>query len=344
MPEITISLPAALGLLALLITVGTVLVYFVLNRPGTPVALAQTSPAFSPTLSATPSLTPTITATPTNVPTFTLLPPVSYTVASGDLCISIAILFKVDVQTIILTNNLDANCDLSVGKVLQIPQPTPTASPQPSATLSAAEATDAACQKIPYTVQANDTLSGIALNYNVLASAIRDYNGLPNDIVYEGEMITIPLCMQAPTAGPTPTATPPPPYPAANLLLPADGAPFTLSNDTVTLQWASIGTLRSNEFYMVTIVDVTNASGKKLVDYVTDTKYIVPTSFRPTDTSPHVMRWWVQPMRQTGTDSSNNPTYDTAGATSDQRVFTWSGAPSAPTSASTASPTETPTP
>jgi LysM repeat protein len=257
-------------------------------------------------------------------------------------------LYKVDVQSIILLNNLNANCTLSIGKVLQIPQPTPTASPQPTSTLSVAESTDAACQKVSYTVQPNDTLGSIALNYNVLASAIRDYNGLPNDVVYEGEPITIPLCMQAPTAGPTPTATPPPPYAAANLLLPADGAPFTLANDTVTLQWASVGTLRSNEMYMVTIVDVTNSGGNKLVDYVTDTKYIVPTSFRPADTSPHVMRWWVQPMRQTGTDSSGNLTYDTAGAPSDQRVFTWSGAASAvtttPTSGPTLSATETPTP
>ncbi len=344
MPEVTLSLPAALGLLALLITIGAALVYFVLNRPGTPVAMVGTTPVETATMTLTPTLTPTITPTPTDLPTYTPLPPLSYTVKTGDSCISIAILYKVEVASIITYNNLDSNCTLSIGKVLQIPQPTPTASPQPSATLSSAESTDAACQKVTYTVQANDTLSGIAQSYNVLPSAIRDYNGLPNDTVYEGMPITIPLCMQAPTAGPTPTATPPPPYAAPNLLLPADGAPFTIVNDTVTLQWASVGTLRNNEAYQVTIEDVTNASGKKLIDYVTDTKYIVPTSFRPADTAPHVMRWWVQPVRQVSTDSSGNPVYETAGAASTQRVFTWSGSASAPTVAPTTAPTDTPTP
>jgi hypothetical protein len=180
-------------------------------------------------------------------------------------------------------------------------------------------------------VQANDTLSGIAANYNVTADSIRNYNGLPGDTVYEGQPLTIPLCDQVPTAGPTPTSTPPPPYAAPNLLLPADGAPFSLANDTVTLQWASVGTLRSNEVYEVVIEDVTDSSGKKLIDYVTDTKYIVPTSFRPTDNLPHIMRWWVLTVRQTDTDSSGKPVYATAGAASTPRVFSWSGAATSPT-------------
>ena len=98
-------------------------------------------------------------------------------------------------------------------------------------------------------------------------------------------------------AGPTPTPTIPPPYPAPNLLLPSDGAAFTLADDVVTLQWASIGTLRPNEEYQVTIEDVTVDQGRRIVDYVTDTKYIVPTSFRPNDNIAHVMRWWVVPVR-----------------------------------------------
>lgn len=94
----------------------------------------------------------------------------------------------------------------------------------------------------------------------------------------------------------------------------------------VTLQWASIGTLRSNEEYQVNIEDVTVDQGRRIVDYVTDTKYIVPTTFRPSDNIAHVMRWWVVPVRDDGTDAQGQPIWDTAGAQSDERVFTWVGA------------------
>jgi len=54
-------------------------------------------------------------------------------------------------------------------------------------------------------------------------------------------------------AGASPTPTLPPPYPPANLLLPPDGAPFDTANSIITLQWASVGTLRENEAYAVTV-------------------------------------------------------------------------------------------
>jgi hypothetical protein len=63
-----------------------------------------------------------------------------------------------------------------------------------------------------------------------------------------------------------------------------------------------------------------------LVDYVTDTKYIVPTSFRPNDNLPHVMKWWVTVVRQSGNDSAGKPIYESAGDVSEQRAFSWIGA------------------
>jgi hypothetical protein len=93
----------------------------------------------------------------------------------------------------------------------------------------------------------------------------------------------------------------------------------------VTLQWASIGTLRDNERYQVTILDVTSGEGLRQTDYVTDTKYIVPTSFRPNDNLAHVIRWWVTTVRQNGVDEQGQPIYISAGALSDERVFSWVG-------------------
>ena len=93
----------------------------------------------------------------------------------------------------------------------------------------------------------------------------------------------------------------------------------------MTLQWAGSVTLLDNEAYQVTIEDVTSSQGRRLTGYVTDTKYIVPTSFRPNGNLAHVIRWWVTTVRQNGVDEQGQPVYDSAGATSEKRVFTWVG-------------------
>ncbi len=334
MPEITLSLPVALGLLAFFVALGAVMVYFALSRTD---RIVEPTPVPSPTVTLTPTTTPTpLPPTPTNTP----LPsptPLSYVVKNGDTCGSIALAFDVSIQSIILQNNLSSACTLFVGQKLLIPQPTPTPSPTPKATLSPADATAQACEKITYTVQENDTLSGIAINYNVPMEAIRQYNGLVNNTVFAGQTLIIPLCMRNPTPGPTATPTPPPPYPAPNLLMPINGAVFTLADDTVALQWASVGELRDNEAYQVTVEDLTADRGRKIVAYVTDTKYVLPASFRPAEPQPHIFRWWVVTVRQVGTDDDGNPIWQDAGDRSESRVFSWSGS-------ANAAPTSTPTP
>lgn len=323
MPEITLSLPVALGLLVLFVAIGALMVFLTLRSIG---GGALPTPQPSPTL--TPTITPTLlpTETPTPIPTPTEQPPFEYTVASGDTCISIALAFNVSVQSIITLNNLPVACNtLFVGQKIRVPYPTATPLPAPTNTLEPAAATAAACQKVLYTVQEGDTLSRIAANYNVPAEAIKSYNGLATDNVFLGIQLVIPLCERAATPGPTPTPTLPPPYQAPNLLLPADGASFTLANDTITLQWASVGTLRTGEAYQVSVEDVTDGQGRRIVAYVTDTKYIVPATFRPNDSTPHIYRWTVTTVRTTGTDSNGQPIYVSAGAVSTPRVFSWQG-------------------
>jgi len=107
--------------------------------------------------------------------------------------------------------------------------------------------------------------------------------------------------------------------------LPVDGSHFDLNDDDVTLQWAAVGALNDNEAYAVTVEDITDGTGRKLVDYVKDTKFIVPAAFRSAEDIPHVYRWWVMPVRQVATDESGSPVWDTAGAVSTRRVFTWTG-------------------
>ena len=325
MPELTLSLPVAIGALAVILLIGASTVYFSLRAGigGT----TLTDPTQVGTATTTATITPTATETlpPTDIPTETPVPPFDYTVRSGDTCGVIAANFSVSVQSIVIQNKLSSECFVSVGQVLQIPYPTATPAPPPTDVPNEATQTAQACEKVPYTVQENDSLSSISLNYNVPQDAIKFYNGLSSDNVFIGTTLLIPLCERFATPGPTPTPTLPPPYQSPNLLLPADGAAFTLANDVVTLQWASIGTLRDNEVYQVTIEDVTSGQGRRQTEYVTDTKYIVPTSFRPNDNLAHVIRWWVTTARQNGVDEQGQPIYDLAGAVSEKRVFTWVG-------------------
>ncbi len=337
MPAVTLSLPLLFGIAVLLLVIGAGVVFAVMRgMPGqTPVegAVAPTSES-SPTVTGTATLTPTMTLTVTPLPTWTLPPPVEYTVADGDTCGPIAFAFGVSIQSIIVQNNLDTNCTLSVGQKLQIPQPTPTASPEPTRTLNPTEMVQAECNTMEYTVKAGESMNGIAANYAVSMASIIQYNGLSSEMLLEGQKIIIPLCEQMLE---TPTSTPVPPYAAPNLLLPADGASYTNPSEVITVQWSSVGTLRQNEAYAVTIEDVTEGEARKLVEYVTDQKFIVPQSFRPVSSSPHVFRWSVLPVRQTGTDNSGNPVWEPAGAASVQRVFSWMGTGSPP-------PTNTPEP
>jgi len=326
MPEITVGLPAALGLLALFLMVGAALVFAVMRISGTTQigSVGEVTQSVTPTLTATILPTELVTSTP--VPTLTTQPPFSHKVASGETCTSIAVAFGVSTQSIIVLNNLPVACNtLSIGQELQIPYPTPTPLPEATATFEPAAATLAACDKVIYTVQKNDTLGSISASYAVPAEAIKSYNGLSTDTVFLGMSLVVPLCERAATPGPTPTPTTPPPYPAPNLLLPTDGASFTLANDNITLQWASIGTLRDNESYTIVIEDVTEGEGRRLVDYVADTKYIVPVSFRPKDSAPHIFRWYISTVRQTGTDDQGKPIWSTAGTPSTPRVFSWQG-------------------
>ncbi len=321
--QVTLSFSLAVALLAGFALLAAGLTFVAVRAMG-----LGTSADPTPTASITPTVTQTSepTATEAPTPTSTPLPPIEHKVVENDTCLGLAIFFGVSVQAIVEVNNLPTTCPLSIGQTILIPQPTPTALPPPTETLSPAEATDAACEKLTYTVQDNDTLSGIAQNYNVGIQSIMDYNGMTSQTVFSGQVLIIPLCQRLATPGPSPTATLPPPYPAPNLLLPRDGAVFTLADDTVTLQWAAVGPLRADESYQVIVEDITEGSGTvRLVDQVTDTKYIIPVTFRPNDPLPHILRWFVVTVRNVGTSTSGEPRFEEAGAQSLKRDFTWSG-------------------
>jgi LysM repeat protein len=327
------------GLTILLLVIGAGAVFATTRGLGNKAPAAISGVAATATATQTATLpataTPTITLTPTLQATWTPEPPIQYKVASGNTCLSIALAYGVSVDSIVTLNKLSPDCTLSVGQTLNIPRPTPTASPAPSNTPNATEAAQAECNKVEVVVKDGDTMGGIAANYAVSANSIIAYNGKTNDTVYVGEKLVIPLCEQH-LETVTPTANPP--YGAPPLLLPADGA-FYNATDVITLQWASVGELRQNEAYAVTIEDVTSGDARKWVEYVTDTKYNIPDSYRPASTTPHIYRWSILTVRQTGTDKdSGKAIWAPAGDSSVQRVFSWIGTGSNPPPTATETP------
>ncbi|MBE0411951.1 MAG: LysM peptidoglycan-binding domain-containing protein [Anaerolineales bacterium] len=324
MPMLTLSLPAVMGLLTLFLAIGAGMVYLALRDTGLIVEPTITSTA---TLTETPTITPTpLTPTPTETPEPSPTP-WTHVIAEGNSCTGIAARYGVSVASIAQLNNLPPDCGvLIVGSELLIPQPTATNTPFPTATLSDLDATEQACERASYTVREGDSLSSIATAYNVPMAVIRDYNGLPSDTVFLGQLLTIPLCLQNPTPGPTPTATPRPPYSAPNLLLPPDGHNFSGIEETISLQWASVGALAENEAYSVTVEMVTGGEFLRHTDYVTDTKFIVPRSIQPPNSSAHLYYWWVTTVRRIGIDDDGSPIWASAGAASEKRGFIWSGA------------------
>ena len=324
-PEVKMSLGALIGLGILVLALIAVVVFLVINqqRGGTVAATA--------TEEVTQTATPTLTLSPTNTPTlqpeptWTPLPPLDYVVKANETCSDIAAQFRVSVQSIILANNLSTDCMLSEGRTIKVPQPTLTPSPVPTATPEAIEAmADICTNTVSIVVSSSDTLQGIAMNYNVAMKDIQDFNKLSGTTIRQGQTLIIPLCDRLPTPGPTLTPTPLPPYPAPNLLLPRSGAAFSATDESVTLQWAAVAALRSNEVYRVKIQDLTSVEEKILVEYVTDTKFILPATFRPTDGNPHIIQWSVTVARQINQDNKN-PIYEEAGAESVFRVFSWIG-------------------
>ena len=332
-PEVKMSLGALIGLGILVLALIAVVVFLVINqqRGGTVAATA--------TEEVTQTATPTLTLSPTNTPTlqpeptWTPLPPLDYVVKANETCSDIAAQFRVSVQSIILANNLSTDCMLSEGRTIKVPQPTLTPSPVPTATPEAIEAmADICTNTVSIVVSSSDTLQGIAMNYNVAMKDIQDFNKLSGTTIRQGQTLIIPLCDRLPTPGPTLTSTPLPPYPAPNLLLPRSGAAFSATDESVTLQWAAVAALRSNEVYRVKIQDLTSIEEKILVEYVTDTKFILPATFRPTDGNPHIIQWSVTVARQINQDNKN-PIYEEAGITSAFRVFSWIGSGVQPTAA-----------
>ncbi len=317
-------MPVLIAVILIFLLMGAVLVLGALG--GIPI-FKESTPTITFTPTPPPTFTPAPTPTETPAPSPTPLPPVEYTVVAGDTCISVAVKNNISLQALLDANGLSQACPLVIGQKLQVPQPTYTPTPLPTNTLEMAALTETARPRTTHTVAAGDTLFSIAAKFNVDYQALAEENGIPGPdyVVTVGQVLTIPLDRVPPTAGPSPTATPLPPYPAPNLLSPPNGAAVSPVEQTVVLQWAAVDVLKEGEAYLVTVEDLTCNCAKRVLKTTTETRFIVSVDMKPAEAAPHIFKWTVVTVRQAGTTDKGEPIYEPAGATSEERTFTWTG-------------------
>jgi LysM repeat protein len=122
---------------------------------------------------------------PTNASAAVTTPSGYYSVRAGDTLISIASQFRVDPLTLADVNNIPDNGFIYVGWKLKIPKATQASAPTNQA----------------YIVQAGDSLTDIALQYNTTAQAIVIVNNLRTDwLIVPGQRLAIPAGKPAPSS------------------------------------------------------------------------------------------------------------------------------------------------
>jgi LysM repeat protein len=130
--------------------------------------------------------------------------PFTYEVQPGDSLTSIAIKFGISAITLIEVNNLEDPNSLSVGDLLLIAGYTPPAASGASTSDAAAggvagegaapgSTTGSSDDAFMHEVQAGETLSGIAQQYGVAASAVAEANNIGvGDVIRIGQELVIP--------------------------------------------------------------------------------------------------------------------------------------------------------
>jgi len=228
--------PLLLGGLALvLVVVGIIIVVTSLHGGGLAKLLATKTPTptLTPTVTDTPMPTDTVTVTPspTVTPTGTPSAPQNYVVQEGDTLTSIVNDHNLGKNGLILiymlnplakdpttgaTTGIDPSTGfITVGETIIIPNPgmqLPTATPLPTGLFPGS--------RITYQVLPGDSLAGIAIKMNSTVAAIVAANQAimkkdgANTVLYQGEVIVVPIDLVTPvptkrvTPTPTPTATP----------------------------------------------------------------------------------------------------------------------------------------
>lgn len=126
--------------------------------------------------------------------TVSTAPSVTHTVERGDSPWKISQRYKISVDELLEANNLSRGSTIRPGQVLIIPgratsvQETVAAAPAPATQPPSAAAGSA----VTYTVRPGDTLSAIAARHGTTVAALRSANGLTQDMIRVGQVLSIP--------------------------------------------------------------------------------------------------------------------------------------------------------
>jgi LysM repeat protein len=293
------------------------------------------------TLATVTPMPPTATETPTPGPCY-------QTAQQGDTVYGMAIrcghLDMAVVDLILKINHLDSATQLQLGQTLEIPWPTPTPGGEPTDTPPASSESGGdgqsailPTQEVPvnqfgtpdalakyenieptlrpgqdwHTVQAGETIVGIAYEYNTTVELLsqinpeipflqcdfgQQYGGQNCSVMLiEGQRLRVPVPIPTITPTPTPavrtaTPTPTPTFNAPYLITPDDGTHFS-ADEIITLRWGGTGTLAMTERYVVHVRDLD--TGKEYVATAADTTYILPGGWQPDDGNRHEFEWVI---------------------------------------------------
>lgn len=312
--------------------------YLVLTKgvstPQETVIVPTLTPTFTPSITSTPTATSTPrppTTTPTPGPTLTPLPPVRYRVKAGDTWLGIAIWYDIGLNSLLYLNDRSEDDYLKADEEILIPWPTYT--PTPEATLIPTlhiveEMGPEQCRE--HTIAAGETLLGIALSYDVSVQSIRSVNNITDpDLVKEGQKLCIPLVTPGPAPSPTPAQLPTPDdeplLPAPQLLYPPADTEIMPGTHQATIQWAVVGLLDPDEYYMVEIRNLGRPDSRPIRGFVQDTTWRLPEAVRPEVGSIEVYSWRVGVVRASGEPSSEEFRWERIGLPSGWQTFLWMG-------------------
>jgi LysM repeat protein len=279
-----------------------------------PPATPEVTATFTPAPTATPAPPPSATPSPIASPT-----PIIHEVQAGETIIFIASNYGTSSEAIMEANGLDESSArlLRVGQQLLIPSTGPVGGRMPGATPQPPQ--------VIHKVQSGETLSSIADQYDTSVEAILAINNLSSpDLIYEGQQLIVPLMppTATPTFTPTPTpsSTPSPPYPAPQLLSPADGTLFEGEDAVILLAWASVGILRDNQVYLVELETPDRTAPATFTTQATSWR--VPADLRPTGQGA-ILTWQVTVVQRLNPASAEPPEWKPLSPPTETRRFEW---------------------
>jgi len=121
---------------------------------------------------------------------------------------------------------------------------------------------------------------------------------------------------------PTPTLAFP--YPAPAPLAPADGQVFRGMDEVIVLNWASVGILAEDEWYVLRLRYETEVAAQPPNAWTKTTSWRMPADLYPlSEVKSRLLHWYVTVMRQTQTGPDGTPQGVDISLASATRSFYW---------------------